>query len=279
MVPLRGFHEPPPTSDPDNPRFEYGNRGGRWEAAAGIQAVLFGLRSAHVEFALAGSGLIQLINFRDVNPVPWESWRAVLGFNTIWSFPGLDRRLPDRGRLVLELGFFHESDHASDVGSYVARFTTLHDESIFDNSNFSSFEFFKLRASYDQWLWKDRLRVTAAFGVRPFTPPIDQWSRRELRLGVNVEGRLAVRIKGNLHGWFALYYEAVLNDFDAGRNSFRGDLDGDPLHYLRLELGLEWTPTTWMACVPFISYSNSHGRGVDFPVRRSEAGGGLRWFF
>ncbi len=277
LVPLRSFADVPFTLDPDEPHLALGGAGGRWEAMVGGQLVLFGYRGPALRLAITFPFLLELINLDSSEPVPYESWRANLGFSVLASVPALDRRLPAGGTLWAQLGFYHESDHPT-AGISLRDFQDPQGTS---NSvlNFSSFEYVKLRLAYEQPFARGRLRLHAGLAGRFFTPAINSGSVRALRAGFAVEVGLAVRLTERLHIWQATYFELVANDFVAAMHGFNTGADHDPLQDLRVEVGLDWRALSWVTAVPWIGFADSHGRGVLFLRRAQELTLGLRFYY
>ncbi len=161
---------------------------------AGAGVVLAGVESDRLRLGLALDGFIELINFDQGEPVPWESYRANVGFEVLAESPTLARALlPPGGRLYLAVGWFHESDHAANEQGYIAQYLAppsyLPGEGAIypslDNGNFSSYEYVKLRAVYRQPLLRGRLTAQSALGARLFPGAIDPGSIRSLRAAVS----------------------------------------------------------------------------------------------
>jgi hypothetical protein len=274
-----------PRADPDQPSLRYGLHGGRWKAMAGAGVVLVGVESGRLRIGLGLDGFIELINFDHGEPVPWESYRANVGFEVLAESPALSRALlPRGGRLSLAVGWFHESDHAANQDGYVEQYLVPR-ESLsgkrliypsLDNGNFSSYEYVKVRAVYRQPLLGDRLTAQTALGARLFPGTIDPDSIRGLRAGLLAEARLMVRVSEGFHPFASAYYELLANDFVAKDHGFRFGLDRTPLLYEIVHLGVDLVSAGGGICSPYLSYSRSHGRGIDFPrFYGSEIGFGI----
>ena len=125
LVTAHQFLRDEPSSDPDRATLRYGILGGCWAAMGGQRLVLVGGSLAGLHAAITLDGFIELVNFTDQEPVPWESFRANIGFNTLWEAPRLAGAiLPPGGRLHLALGWFHESDHAANLQGYTRDYLT-----------------------------------------------------------------------------------------------------------------------------------------------------------
>jgi hypothetical protein len=268
LVTVHRFVGDEPRADPDQPSLRYGFYGGRWKAMAGDGVVLVGLVSDTLRFGLSLDGFIELVNFDTGFPVPWESFRANVGLDLHAESPRLSRAiLPPGGRLQLSLGWFHESDHVADLGSYVDEYLARRplDATSFDNGDFSSYEYVKIRAAYRQPLWRGRVTVLSALGARLFPRTIDPSSIRSLRASVLAEGRVTVRATDGVRPFASGYYELVKNDFVASDHGFAFGLDHEPLRYEIVSLGVDLASAGGALFSPFVTYSCSHGRGVDFP--------------
>ena len=218
-----------PSVDPDTPALRYGMIGGRWSARAGASLLLVGFESPAIRAGLLLAGLIELTNFSTEYPVPWQTYRANIGFDIYVDSPRLDAALPRGGRLFTTIGFFHESDHIADHINFQNRFAS---GQLFEDPEFSSFEYFKWTAGYQQRL--GRLTLQALVGLRAFTPPVVRRSVRELRAAFLLEAQAALRLSETFFARFALYFEHLANDFDATRAQIRGGARGEPLPSARL---------------------------------------------
>lgn len=267
LVTVHQFLHDEPSTDPDRAMLRYGVLGGRWQAMAGEGIVLVGGPLGGVRAAIALEGFLELVNFTDDQPVPWESFRANIGLNTHWEAPNLARAiLPPDGRLFFALGWFHESDHAANLQRYMNDYLTNFGAiTRFDNANFSAYEYFKLRLSWQQLLWGGRIATQTAVGARIFTPSINPGSIRGLRWAFQSEARVSVRATKTIHPFVAGYFELINNDFVAAREGFRGGLDHEPLRYQTISTGVALRSARGSMVIPEIVYSNSHGRGIDFP--------------
>lgn len=257
-----------PRADPDQPALRYGLYGLRWKAMAGDAVVLVAVTSDALRLGLSLHGFIELVNFDSGGPVPWQSYRANIGLDLLAESPRLSRALlPPGGQLQLSLGWTHESDHAADVGSYVGQYLRPSHAGLssFDNGNFSSYEHVKLRVVYRQPLWGGRLTAESALGARLFPKAIDPYSLRDLRAAVLAEARLTVRATEGVRPYASAYFELVDHGFDAAAHGFTGSLAGQRLRYETVHLGVDLVSRGGAVCSPFLSYSASHGRGVDFP--------------
>lgn len=124
-----------------------------------------------LRLGLAMDGFVELRNFTRDQPVPWQSFRANVGFEILVGSPSLSRTLlPARGSLQLGVGWFHESDHVAALEAYEIDFLTparvgsLQVTPALDNGNFSSFEYVKLRAIYRQPVLDDKLTLQFVLG-------------------------------------------------------------------------------------------------------------------
>ncbi len=266
LLTVHQFLHDEPSSDPDRVMLRYGILGGRWQAMTGAGVVLVGGPLGRLRAAIALEGFLELVNFTDEQPVPWESFRANIGLNTHWEAPSLARAiLPPGGRLFFAIGWFHESDHAASLQRYMNDYLD-HFGAItrFDNANFSAYEYFKLRLAWEQKLWRDRITTQIALGARLFTPPINPGSIRGMRGSFQSELRVSVRATNTLHPFVSGYFELIDNDFVAAREGFRGGLDREPLRYRTIGAGVDVRSSHGSIMTPEIIYSSSHGRGIDF---------------
>lgn len=274
LVTVHRFIPDEPRADPDQPSLRYGFHGGRWRAMGGGDVALVTLASDALRIGLALGGFIELVNFNQGEPVPWESYRANIGFDVLAESPRLSRALlPPAGRIHLAVGWFHESDHAANLDGYFAKYLAPRSfpggfgsfTPSLDNANFSAYEYVRIRAVYRQPLWGGRLTAQSALGARLFPEPINPGSLRAMRAAILVETRLAAQISAGVRPFVAAYFELVDNDFVARDHGFQFGLNRTPLRYTIVNLGLDMVSAGGAIVSPYVTYSRSHGRGIDFP--------------
>lgn len=283
LVTVHRFTGDEPRADPDQAALRYGLYGLRWKAMAGDGVVIVAGVSDTLRLGFALHGFIELVNFEQGYPVPWESYRANVGAELLAESPRLSRAiLPRGGRLQLSLGWFHESDHAANVSGYVTEYLRPNPffyesaGSYFNNGDFSSYEYVKLRAVYRQRLWGGRLMAMSALGTRLFPKAIDPRSIRAMHAAVLAEGRVTARVTEGVRPFVSTYFELVQNDFSARANGFAFGAERQPLRYAIVNLGVDLVSKNGAIASVFFTYSRSHGRGVDFPrFFGPEAGVGL----
>ena len=136
----------------------------------------------------------------------------------------------------------------------------------FDNGDFSSYEYVKMRAVIRQPLLRDRLTATAVLGARLFPKKtLDPASLRAQHAAVLAETRLSVRATDGVRPYASTYFELVGNGFSAQANGFALGAEREPLRYAIVNLGVDLVSRGGAIFSPFVTYSRSNGRGVDFP--------------
>jgi len=265
-----------PSSDPDEPALTMAFLGGRLEAMSGVNVLIAARRSRRMDFGLTLPAFIALLNFNEDNAMPWQTFRGSFGLGTLWNPLRFARqRLPEGGSFIFEIAYIHESDHAVDLDGY--RATVLISPFVpFDNGNFSSYEYLKLRWRYQQRLAGGRVHLLGAVALRYFLPSINPGDRRELSFSISAEARGWVRVYRRLAVHLGLFYEVLANDFSSRRNGVRSSLEGDPLQTLLLETGLTVSSFQGRSVQLSFLYSRSHGRGLTFVELRSAVGFSLR---
>src|SRR5262249_3890295 len=89
LVTAHRFTGDEPRADPDQPSLRYGLYGLRWKAMAGEGVVLVGGVSEALHVGLALDGFVELVNFDEGGPVPWQSYRANVGAEVLLESPRL----------------------------------------------------------------------------------------------------------------------------------------------------------------------------------------------
>jgi hypothetical protein len=272
-----GVFELLPSSDPDEPSLRVTFLGGRLEAMSGVNLVVVSRHSRRMDFGLTLPAFIELLNFGEDNAMPWQTFRGSFGLGALWRPRAFAlRRLPEGGSLLFEMAYIHESDHAVDLDGYRARFL-VSPLTPFDNGNFSSYEYLKVRARYQQILAGDRLHLLAAVALRYFMPSINPDDRRALSFSLSVEARAWMRLYRQLSLHLGVFYEVLANDFSASHSGFRSSLEGEPLQTLLVETGLTLSALRGRSIQVAFLYALSHGRGLLFTELRSAPGFSLRF--
>ncbi|MFT4976025.1 MAG: hypothetical protein ACI8S6_001920 [Myxococcota bacterium] len=267
--------------DPDGAWSGYGILGGRWIAHAATHASIVGGDLGPVRWDLGLQGFVELVNF-DEYPVPFQSFRAHVGFDSIWSSPAIDSALPEGGLVTARLGWFHESDHVADDDGFLEyRAGAVIDGDFvfadYDDNNVSSYEFLRLALSWRQ-PWGERWESNLVATPRIFTPDVNPYARRELTAGIAGEARVSVRLTER--GALALggRAERWWHDFDPDAVGLRSDLGRAPLVWQNAEVAWQLHHPEGRAWIWYIAHSNSSGRGADFFLEYGpEWGGGLRF--
>jgi len=255
--------------DPDEPLFEFSNFKGMWKAMLGAEMILYALESEYLNFFFSVNGFLDLHNFKTDHPVPWELLRANIGFGLLFELPILNNMLFPDTRLFGELRFNHESDH-------ILRFLAFQNEFIsvpftiydLDYINFSSFDYFKMRMTYQQYFLNRQLRVFVSAGTRFFvyTNPL---SLREMNWSFFSEAQVSFEPvpESNVFMQLSFFYEIIDNDFisgSSGQTIFEIEHNGEDYSCLVIQFAVEIKNQTGFSFIPFIKYYAGNGRGADF---------------
>lgn len=249
-------------ADPDEPRFSYGAHGPRFRSSFGGRIGLVGFEPRHHRVVVSLAPLLELTNISS-EPISWQTFRANVGLDVSWRPP----LRVGRG-LILHAGYFHESDHVADTEAYRTEF--LAPFARFDNGNFSSFEYVKLRVdAWQQWGRRIVPTLLASPGLRVFTPNINSHDTRGDIVALQGELRFDVAWRPRLSTWVAAYGEWGLRTFDDA-DRYRNASTG-PALTRRALLGVTARGRSPTRFVVQLGYDNSNGRGVDFMRRWGHA--------
>ena len=260
--------------DPDLPAFQFSRVGGRWVNKAGasirlLHAEMFG---ANTQFTL--EPFVEIHDFSSGKDFSWELWRGSVGMTIQWRF---DTRIAVPGfreaRANIGIGYFHESDHASSI-DFTRVFTTYSSFDEFPNGNFGSFEYVRLQSGMThigegQWMlsWEPFVKI--------FPTPIERGAGRELRNSYGIDVCVRKMLSNSFSVYAGGYYESFQTAFVASRAGFRPDFNEGALIYRTMELGIT-QQTERFRIIPYIAFTNSNGRGLDFLNIYTEVGYGVR---
>lgn len=254
----RATLEGPVVADPDEPRFSYGTIGARSRSSFGGRLGLVGFEPGEHQVVLSLAPFLELTNISG-QPISWQSFRANVGLDVSWRPP-----LAESRGLVVHTGYFHESDHVADTEVYEATFLEARTEP-FDNGNFSSFEYIKVRADFWQrWRYAAPpvLTLIASPGLRLFTPNINTNDTRGDVAALQGEVRFDVAWRPQISTWVAAYGELGLRHFNDAASYQQ--VHSGPAVTRRVLLGLTAQHRSPARFVFQVGYDNSNGRGVDF---------------
>lgn len=275
-----------PTLDPRAPVSHYQVLSGRHSSRLGLRVAAPSLKRWAVHESTTLDAFFALDNWSRAVPISYQTVRAHVGLDTSWASPWLDARLPAGQRAAAQLGYFHESDHVTDVNDFAAAYapdgTTAGLDAAnpatggFDWNNWSSYE-----------LVRGRLRLTQPIGPLPWTlrlsadgrrylPPINAGGVRGLRWGWGAEAWLERALRGTLSAYGAARIDVDHATLDPTTLGLRAAGPTDRLPLVGAELGLDLGsagPHVQLALV----HRRGSGQGADFFVDHgAEWGLGLR---
>lgn len=254
---------------PDARAIRYRGVGQRWQAAAGARLFLFGHETPTWGARTTWAGFIELHNLRQGGPVPWELFRAHVGFQLHLYAHGLEARLPGTQRFDLMLGWFHESDHAAATQALFREVTIVStdpeaEEQIL-NANMSSFEFFEARLAWQSSFSGDKVRTQVVPLARLYPRPLAWvWSQRRMLGTLAVEGRVSLRAVRRLRPYVGGVAEVTTYRRGPDEVVFNNGYVDGPRSYLSAEVGAEIWSRGGMVLSPHISVVRMHGRGIDW---------------
>jgi hypothetical protein len=269
--------------DPDEPLFEYSNFEGMWKAMIGFEMILYALESEYAHFFCSVNGFFDLHNFNTDHPVPWELLRANIGFGLFFEMPPLNTLLFPHSRIFGELRCNHESDH-------ILRFLAFENEFIngafslndLDYNNFSSFDYFKLRITYQQSAFNEQFNFFVSAGTRLFvyTNPL---SLREMNWSFFTEAQVSFKpvAESNVNTQLSFFYEVINNDFisgSSGQTIFAIEHNGEDYYCLIVQFAVEIKNQTGFSFIPFIKYYQGNGREADFLKEYQGVIGGVQFW-
>jgi len=266
----------PHSINPDFHTFKMTKSGGKWRNMVGHNFGLVALEWPGLAVTAGPAGYVELHDFDQHQFMSWQLWRGNVGFNTYWDFKKLNQSLGKGNRILLSLGWFHESQHATDVPNYVERLTNL-TVFTFENGAMRSFEFYEGQLYFVQQSGPVQLLLNV--GGRYYPKPLLSTSRWHLENSVFGE----IGISGKVHQFISLYgngyFEQVNNNFYSNEHGYILKWSAEPFLYRKLEAGIELHNDQRQRFHFFGTYNHSNGRGLDFVRVYKEYGAGIRLIF
>lgn len=253
-VSLSRLNKAVPEYNPGNfyPGYGFGLRKGKLFGRFGEEILVWGDSGNNLQSGLVAAPEFFLHNFSEGQSVPWQMWRARVELS--WFY----RALNDSGlRILLMPGFFHESNHVSDVVTYRDRFTP----GSFDNKSLRSFEAFFISARFEKFIDRYLFRVE----TRPeiYTPPFDAFAERRIKTAFISEVFMQYHIIAE-HALFIEFRNEIMRVDYSDAAAMLNYLPGDFLVRYAIFTGYRFKSSTGNDLVISIGYEAGYGRGMDF---------------
>jgi|GEM_PF-4638546 len=267
----------PLSINPDFYCLRMGRGGAKWNNVIGNTIGLVNYENRKIKIAFTISGFIALHDFDRYQFMSWQLWRGNLGSSVFLDSPDLDKFLGKNGRLVVELGWYHESQHVTDVVGYLYRFMDPRYVNVysFRNADIRSFEYSVAGLCYD-WQTPNknwRLFVNPRYRYFPSSLLLNE---RQLIDAYSLEAGVHRKINNSIHFYIQGFYERINNNFVSKKFYYLGNWDKEPLVYQNLETGFTFQNREKRQFNIFLNYSKSNGRGLDFINVYEEYGMGFR---
>ena len=285
-----------PSLDPRAAVSSYEVLGGRHSSRLGLRVAAPAVHRPGLLQSTTLDAFFALDNWTSAQPISFQTVRAHVGIDTSWASPWLDARLPAGQGLVAQLGYFHESDHVTDIYDYVDRFgapspldtqspvngplialnNANTEDGSFDWNNWSSYELLRGRLRLRQPLGPHPWSLRLSAEGRAYLPPINPGGLRGLRHGWGAEAWLD---RSLARGHAAFLADRLDIDHATLDPRSLGLQPTGPTHripLMRTELGIELStpgPRVQLAVVR----RQGSGQGADFLADYgTEWGGALR---
>ena len=260
------------SANPDLPCFQIHFAGLKANAVFGSELGAFGLFSGEFKYMLALATFINLYDYSQ-SFIPYMLWRGSFGFNNYLEFPGLVQ-LKDC-RLIFKIGIIHESDHYTGSEGhgywedYNINFSHMNylDLGLISESNFAGKDAVLLLNIGYKYNFNNLLNLSG--GALAVRNPVHSFY---------VAGSYSFKIGQNIDLYLSAYIEKISNDPPVSSSySSRPEIySATGSDYIYFNLGLKIKGSSGIACQPYLIYSYSNGRGVDFLFRENIFGLGLR---
>ena len=260
------------SANPDLPCFQMHFAGLKANAMFGSEIGVFGSFSDGFKYMLTIAPFLNLYDYSQ-SLIPYMLWRGSFGINNYFEFSGLS--LSRDNRFIIKLGVVHESDHytGGEGNNYWETF----------NINFSHMNYVnmgiilvnELPGKEAVLVWNAGYKynfnnlLNLSEGARPGRNPLHY---------IYAEGALYVKSAKNTDFYISVYLERIYNSpaLSGEYSTYVEILSATESDYLYLNLGLKYKGAPGIIYQPFLIYSVSSGRGVDYTILENAIGLGLR---
>jgi hypothetical protein len=261
--------------DPDYPSIQVSRIGGKWKNKVGASIPFLSGNIHKTEFSISIDPFVEIHDFSPNNDFSWQLWRGSLGMNISWIV-NVDNHtsfiIPTT--IILHAGYFHESEHATS-SDFTTEFTNYFFFESFPNGTFGSFEYIKATAGSVHVINSSSM-VYLSLGCKYFPQPIEGGASRELKNALSVQTAFNHMLNESFSTYASAYFEMIGTNFDAASNKFKSNFSRGTLYYRTVEFGVEFPLPRDAHASPFLMYTHSSGRGLDFLENYDDFGGGVR---
>ena len=258
------------SANPDLPCFQIHFAGFKANAMFGGEIGALGIFSDDFKYVLTLPAFLNLYDYTQ-SFIPYMLWRGSFGLNNYFEFPGL--MAAKDNRLIFKIGIIHESDHytGSEGHGYWADY----------NINFSHMNYFNLGIIFvNNISGKDNV-LLVSFGYKYNFNNLLILSSSALSARNPVhsyygESCFTLKVDENIDMYLSIYAEKMVNSPPGNHLLHPGIMTAAESDYLYLNLGAKFKGVSGTNYQPYLIYSSSNGRGVDYLFRDSSFGCGLR---
>jgi len=270
VVPNNGF------IDPDKPIIQISRIGGRWVNKIGTSIHCARTTLWGIETQISLDPFIEIHDITTKNYFSWELWRGSFGVNVQGVYEFTNNTSVVLPNLIhMSIGYYHESDHASSW-EFTRQFTRYFTFEEFQNSSFGSFEYAKLKTGALHFDKEMTWLIDWSFLIRTFPDPLLKKGGRKQNSSFGAEVFAQQKVSDIFSTHIAWYYEIISTDFVAQEAFFLSDFNKGILIYRVVEVEITYTTSSGTRIIPYIIYTHSAGRGLDFLQTYKELGYGFR---
>jgi hypothetical protein len=197
-----------------------------------------------------------------------------MGFNlafitgdSLFSMKGLNLRL--------QLGFYHESQHVTDIFGYCHEFTTT-TPFLFNNGGLRSFEYFDFSLILSKRQILEIGFLELLLGYKYFPEPSLENTIKTLDYSYYTSIIIGAQLHKRTSIYSAIFLENIENSFESQKFGYRKTWNKEPFKYRFVELGWRLETKKEQLINVFLQYNKSNGRGMDFIREYRGMGWGLR---
>ncbi len=265
----------PVSIHPDYACIKLSQDSGLWRNMVGQT---FGFIKAESGQWIASTAISGFVELHDLigQFMSWQMWRGNLGANLYLEHLYLNRRFPLKSKLVLQIGWNHESQHVSDMKSFIKEYTNLPHPDSFNNATVRSFEYISLQLHYLLRTNNEKWSIIIRPGYRYFPGPIMIDAGRHQKYALSFEAGIHRRVRKLWEVYLHGFYERITNDYVNTGYPYKIPWNKQPLLYRQVEAGLAFSYNK-KQCDIFMRFSHSNGRGLDYLRSMKWLGGGFRF--
>ncbi len=270
----------PHSIDPDNGQLKLSQTGNKWRNMLGNTTNLVSFENRNWKAQLQSNFFVEIHDFEKGQWMSYDIWRGQMEGTVFVNSTKFDKLSKNKVKTIVGIGYGHESQHVTNYDGYLARYCPYYNHWFrfyyFPAADLRTWEFFRFQALFS----------TKVKGVDIWLRPSTKlYPKPILNTGNNIINKSSWACEAGIKrdfkkkGTLSLnyFYERIENNYDPVKMHFLGKWKAGPFVYNYMELG--WLSNTAVRFNPFVGYSISNGRGMDFAEKFNEFYYGFRFCY